>query len=207
MNLQISFRPLTRWPKQPTRNRQRSRFDSKHRDTMELLDRELSHLNARNIVIEADCDSSEIRRDGMLRSDAKLRGPGIVVRFESKKESLCFPCDTFTDWQDNLRAIAKALEALRMVDRYGVTSSGEQYRGWTALPDKSQESIFKSPEDAAAWIAAKIDVGLPPLPWSDGHKQFVRTSAIKLCHPDRNGGNDAAWKLWQQAAAMIGISI
>lgn len=36
-------------------------------------------------------------------------------------------------WEDNLRAIALALEALRKVDRYGVTRRGEQYTGWKQL--------------------------------------------------------------------------
>jgi hypothetical protein len=38
------------------------------------------------------------------------------------------------DWQHNVRAIALGLEALRKVDRYGITRRGEQYAGWKALP-------------------------------------------------------------------------
>lgn len=37
------------------------------------------------------------------------------------------------DWQINLRAIALGLEALRKLDRYGITSRGEQYTGWRAI--------------------------------------------------------------------------
>lgn len=44
-----------------------------------------------------------------------------------RRGHLSYPCDTFTTLQDNLRVIALALEALRMVDRYGVTRRGEQY--------------------------------------------------------------------------------
>jgi hypothetical protein len=33
-------------------------------------------------------------------------------------------------WQDNLRAVALGLEALRRVERYGIAQRGEQYAGW-----------------------------------------------------------------------------
>jgi len=45
------------------------------------------------------------------------------------------PCDSFRDWEANLRAIALSLEHLRAVDRYGVTTEEEeQYTGWLRLP-------------------------------------------------------------------------
>lgn len=72
--------------------------------------------------------------DGMPRADAKPEHPGIIVNIEPRnKPPMSFPCDTFTHWHDNLRAIALTLEALRKVDRYGVTQTGQQYRGWQAI--------------------------------------------------------------------------
>lgn len=208
--IEIAFRSLKQWPKRPTpaHQRKRSPFHSKYSDTLRDLERELAQLSAKAIVIEADCEESEIRRDGNLRADARLRGPGIVLRFESKHGAKTFPCDTFTDWQDNLRAIALALEALRKIDRYGVTSSGEQYRGFAALPDKSRDNIFADSMAAALWLKQHlgIEIGEQP-PWPVEIKTIIRRAAIGAFHPDRQNGSDAMWKFWQQAASLLGIEI
>src|SRR5579863_10251967 len=57
----------------------------------------------------------------MLYAGAKLRTQGIILTFNSKHGPLSYPCDKYSNWQANLRAIALSLEALRAVDRYGVT--------------------------------------------------------------------------------------
>lgn len=206
----FTFRALRQWPKQPTKNRQRARFDTKHSDTMKLLEREVSHLGARTAIIEADCDEREVRRDGMLRADARLRGPGIVLRIESKHGPLTYPCDTFSDWQDNLRAIALALEALRKVDRYGVSSSGEQYRGWLGLPDRSQEGAFADREAAIGWLQTEFqEEGLiveVAREWQT-NKEGLRRLAMKAFHPDRNNGDESRWRLWLDAAASLSIDV
>lgn len=206
MGIEIAFRALQRWPKEPTKTRRSAPFKSSYSKTLDLLESELQALGVRAAVIEADCERSEIRLDGHLRSGAKLRGPGIVLRFESKSGSMTFPCDTFTEWPDNLRAIALALEALRKIDRYGVTSSGEQYRGWAALPDKSKSGVFADEHAAYAWLARTVD-DVPVMPWGEPEKQTIRRAAVLCCHPDRNGGNDATWKLWTEAAAVLGIEV
>lgn len=204
--IDIQFRALQQCPKKQAVRRKHSPFKASYSKTLDLLETELTHLGVREAIIEADCDRSEIRLDGHLRAGAKLRGPGIVLRFESKAGSMTFPCDTFTDWQDNLRAIALALEALRKVDRYGVTSSGEQYRGWLGLPDKSQSGPFPTEQSALAWLAQAVGT-MPARPWDSQQTQDVRRAAVMRCHPDRNGGNEATWKLWLQAAAVLGIEV
>lgn len=196
----IEFRPILQWPGKPTAHfsRQRSRFSAPYRKTLECLDRELSHLKAKHVVVQLDCDEREIKRDGTPRADARCRGPGVIVSFESTKGAMSFPCDTFTEWQDNLRAIALALESLRTVDRYGVTRNAEQYRGWAALPDKSAESV--------EWLKRELGMN-----WngslSDGLKSTIRTIAITRLHPDKHGGDDSKWKMWQAAATVLGIEV
>lgn len=136
----ITFRALSQWPVSPTPsgNRRRSPFKATWEKTLDVLESELEHIHATNVVIEADCDRSQIRVDGHLRADAKLRGPGVIISFDTPVGALRFPCDTFEDWKANVRAIALSLEALRTVDRYGVTRRAEQYKGWSALPDNRQ---------------------------------------------------------------------
>ena len=132
--MDFRFVALEQWPGERTRFAGASSFRADHSQTLRLLDRELSYLRARNVVIQADCDRSQIRMDGMLYAGAKLRTAGIVLSFDSKHGPLSYPCDKYSNWQANLRAIALSLEALRAVDRYGVTRRAEQYKGWAKLP-------------------------------------------------------------------------
>jgi hypothetical protein len=79
--------------------------------------------------------------DGMPRARAVASHPGIILSLDSKHGHLSYPCDTFTTWQDNLRAVVLALESLRRVDRYGVTRHGEQYRGFAAIEASGFTSV------------------------------------------------------------------
>ena len=204
--MNITCRSLAAWPVKPTppSGRRRSQFQATWSKTVDLLEKELGLLNARNVVIEADCETSEIRIDGHLRANAKLRGPGVVVSFDSAKGALRFPCDTFTDWQANVRGIALALEALRAVDRYGVTQQAEQYRGWTALPDLREG---RSPDtrnarvNAAMWLEHLCNWHrVYSRPTTDQllndpeKRRYVRKELSVLLHPDRNNGNDTQFK-------------
>lgn len=197
--MNMEFRPLSTWPGKPTPpiQRKRSTFKAKYSATMELLDRELRHLGAKDVVIEADCDESQIRLDGQFRASARMNGPGIILSFKSRHGPLRYPCDQFIHWDCNLRAIALALESLRRVDRYGVTKNAEQYRGWKALPGAvPDEPVFKSLEDAAEFISAATGYAYK----ADGIlNQGLLNSAYKTAtmkhHPDREGDQKIFVKL------------
>lgn len=143
------FRPLGPWIEPTTSDRWGShRFKAKWSDTLDLLDRELTNLGASEAVFQVDVRDAQLRRDGMLRADVKVGAfPGVRVSFESKHGPLTYATDAYEQqygwalpsWQANVRAIALALEALRAVDRYGVSRRGEQYRGWTAIAARPAE--------------------------------------------------------------------
>lgn len=205
--MEYTFRPLSNWPgtQTPSYRRTKSRFGAGYTATLDLLDRELLHLKAKNVVFEADCDPIHIRLDGRLRSSAKMNGPGIVVSFDSKNGPMRFPCDRFTDWESNLRAIALTLEHLRAVDRYGVTQHAEQYKGWTALEDK--RSATPSRATAIAWLLLKLqDVcgeSRTPAEMSQAEvRDHVRKRLIVALHPDRRG-SDAEFKQLQEMLAVV----
>src|ERR1700675_3855774 len=84
-------------------------------------------LDAKKLVFQIDVRESEIRLDGLPSARARPNDPAVIVSFDSKHGPLRYFCDQFTDWQDNIRAIALGLEALRKVERYGITHRGEQY--------------------------------------------------------------------------------
>ena len=64
---------------------------------------------------------------------------------------MSYPCDKYSNWQANLRAIALSLEALRAEDRYGVTRRAEQYKGWAKLLPPNAE--FASDIEAAGFLS------------------------------------------------------
>lgn len=202
MSIDYEFRSLEQWPGERTRSRQKSRFDSLFSATQDLLDSELKHLAAKNVVIQADCDRSEIRLDGRFRANAKMRGPGVILSFDSKHGPLSYPCDKFTTWQDNLRAIALSLEALRKVDRYGVTKRAEQYKGWEKLPPAPNQ--VATSVEAAAQVLAEIGGGGRNVILGSREEMLGSyRRAVLATHPDRYPGLVDSFKKVQEAKEVL----
>ncbi len=154
--LNAQFRPLTSWPGERTRGRKEAQFRAKYEQTLDLLEYELAKLRARDVIIQVDnLALADIRNDGWPRGGWQPRGgnQGVIVSFDSPKGSMSFPCDRYTEWRDNLRAIGLGLEALRAVDRYGVTRGHEQYQGWTRLSDPKANGKMDR-EEALHFMAA-----------------------------------------------------
>lgn len=203
--LDVMFRPIDRWPGERTTNPQRSRFKTGWGDTLELLKKELNHLQADSIVVMLDLTEDDIRLDGWPRANARPGHPGVVLAFDSPYGPLKYPCDTFTTWQDNLRAIALALEALRKVDRYGVTKRGEQYTGWRALPGGGESSSTMTAEAAAAFLARACGNATVPGSALLEHAYLVPAAyraAARRFHPDAGGSTEDFQRL-QTAKAVL----
>jgi hypothetical protein len=167
----VTFRPIDTWLGTLTPQRRHATFTASWRATRALFERELRALGARRVVVQLALAEADFRIDGLPRANARAEHPGVIVSFESRYGPLRYAVDTFTTWQDNVRAIALALEALRKVDRYGVTKRGEQYTGWRALPQHADGGI-ETAEQARAFL--------------DEHGgTFVE--AAKRLHPDRGG--------------------
>lgn len=167
--LDAVVRPIDRWPGEQTRVRTHSKFSASEGTTWELLKRELRMLDAKNIVIQLALREDQLRIDGWPKASARPSHPGIIIAFDSRYGPLKYATDTFHNFNENLRALALALEALRRVDRYGVTKRGEQYRGWKAL------TSGPSAEGDARRGRALIDE----------HGSVAK--ALKATHPDTGG--------------------
>jgi len=199
--VEYQFVPLVSWPGKMTAQRQRSRFRAGTGDTNDLLDRELAHLGATNVVLQVALQPGDIRLDGRPRANSRPSHPGVVLSFDSKHGPLSYPCDAFTDWQDNLRAIALSLEHLRAVDRYGVTKRGEQYKGWTALPPPPKVDPM-TVREAADVVAAMVGVDPSDIVRSADAWAIHYRAAAKVAHPD-SGGRPGDFQRLQAAAAIL----
>lgn len=223
--MRLVYRPIVTWPGTFTRQRKPSPFTASFRETLQVLDRELSFLGADEAVVQLAVAESAIRLDGTLRGDRKPpEHPGVVLAFTSKRYGpLQYATDVFergwgrdsdTAWRQNLRAIALGLEALRKVDRYGISRRGEQYVGWKQLGSGTPMAAASSTmtlEEAARFIAEAA--GSPA--WGTkgiigiaaNRQSAYRLAAVKL-HPDAGGSTEdfqrlqAAKALLDQAAAV-----
>lgn len=187
--LGVTFRPIEQWPGQPNPDRRHSPFSASLGETVSVLERELRMLNASQIVIQVALGENDIRLDGFPKAGRNAAHPGVIVAFESKWGPLQYATDEFWSWEDNLRGIALGMEALRKVDRYGVSKRGEQYTGWRQIAQTS--GGFQSREQAERWIA----------------EQGGYRDAARRLHPDNlETGDEDEFKKLQQARALIGAS-
>ena len=206
------IRPLGHWTDRETLDRQSSGvFRATWDTTLELLASETSQLGADLVVIQVDVDQADLRRDGMLKSRARVGHPGAGVSFTSDHGPLRYATDQYEQrssgalpgWQANVRAIALALESLRAVDRYGVSRRGEQYRGWTAIGSASPgRGPFAGKQDAETWMrkcAAESGIG-SWAGWDDLYKALA-----KRMHPDMENGSADLWERLDAAAGLLGV--
>lgn len=193
----VRVAPLREWPGTltPGNKRQRSNFSAPYSATLALLKRELVALHSRDIELLVAIPVGAFRRDGKPYANARAEHPGIVISFDSKHGHLSYPCDTFTTWPDNIRAVALALEALRKVDRYGVTAHGEQYRGFAAISATVVEPFTDAPS-ARRWLDSLWGVD------GDSLGTVIRR-AKRMTHPDSGPGDAYTFDYVMRAEALL----
>jgi hypothetical protein len=195
-DLGVTFRPFD-GPVPPEGGRP-SPFDASWGSTVDLLARELRLLDATRIVCELGLEERDLRVDGLPRANARMSTDAVRLSFDSKHGPLMYETGEFTKtwyrdslegWQANLRAIALGLEALRKVDRYGISKTGAQYRGWRAIGVGGVPADqIATPEQARAFLAQ----------WGGDYKRAVRET-----HPDAGGDRDTFEKV-MRARELVG---
>lgn len=205
--MRYEIRPLVAWTDPETKGRRSSgRFRASWQDTLEFLSAEIEKVGGKSpVVIQLDVREGDIRLDGMLRATAKVSHPGVIVSFESSYGPLRYATDAYEQtwardmpaWQANLRAIALTLEALRAIDRWGVSKRGEQYTGWKALPSGG-EVTFPSADAALRWMRDQLGIA-----GAEGVSAAMayRTLAKRM-HPDA-GGDAGDWDRLSAARLLL----
>jgi hypothetical protein len=127
-----------------------------------------------NVIISTNV---KVRADGIPYSN--LRQPddkGVAVYFKRKGKDTVFAADGYDRVEDNVWAIAKSLEALRAIERYGVAQVMDRaFSGFAALPEKASSRLWYD----VLGCAENAPITEVDARW--------RTLA-KLLHPDQNGG-------------------
>ncbi|HEY8819559.1 MAG TPA: hypothetical protein VIM25_12175 [Candidatus Limnocylindrales bacterium] len=152
--MKVTLRPLPTWPYPPTEPRRPAQFRSNGRyvdgewhpgkgrisydQTLRDLESEIGAIAKTRAEVEVTIGigltEHDVRQDGSPRANARPVGhPGVEISFESRYGRLTYATDVFDDWRDNVRAVAKGLEALRAIDRWGVAKRGQQYAGFAQI--------------------------------------------------------------------------
>ncbi len=174
----IEAYPLA-WPPGRTRTKrpQSSRFDRKMTTgrAQHELNQSLSRLKAVNIVISTNVPT---RKDGQFYASAKSpEDCGVAVYFNYKGSQKCFSCDKYTYLKDNIWAIAKTIEAIRGIERWGTGEMVDAaFSGFDALP--SPDSVHHK----MWWETLEISREATE---SEITKAYRRLASIH--HPDRGG--------------------
>ena len=158
-------------PRTPVYKRQRSRFSTGFGAAVNLAVDELRRLGARHAVISTNV---ALRRDGLpLASAKRVEDTGAAVYFLYKEKQTCFACDRWDKVEDNIYAIAKTIDAMRGISRWGTGDMLDAaFNGFVALPPPS------------AW--REILTNPKSLEDAETKYRFLARNA----HPDRGGSHD-----------------
>lgn len=94
-----------------------------------------------------------LRRDGLpLAGQRAPDDPGVAVYFLYKKRQMSFACDRWHKIEHNMQAIAKTIEALRGIARWGTGDMLEAaFTGFTALPPPGANGPAQQPATKRTW--------------------------------------------------------
>jgi hypothetical protein len=209
------------WPaghdRTPAHKRERSRFGhwnkpiSVAKGTAAIIEQvkmftRMGHrrrINWDTLIISTDL---KLRNDGLPRSSQRTPDdPGVAVYFELDGHPYAMPCDKWDRIGDNLWAIAKHLEAMRGMERWGVGSLKTAFAGFNALPPGTGAAPTAfTPDAAARFLAGEVktsDTIEQVINDIKVYKSLYRRVAAAL-HPDRGGDHDR-FKLLQEAKRVL----
>lgn len=131
--------------------------------------------NAKDVYITCEIP---LRNDGEIYQAFVNKQPddrGVAVYFTLNGEQVCLAADQYNRIEDNLCAVAKTIEALRAIDRYGVSDFLKHaFTGFVALPEKGEGKHWS------------LVLGIP----ESSTLEEIKTAYRKLsmtAHPDKGG--------------------
>jgi hypothetical protein len=167
------------WPAGYKRTETNLRKDSAFKQTMstaqKFLRAELERLEAIDLIVSTNIPVR--KTDGGFYADwmhRKMDDPGVAIYFKKNKKQISMCCDQYNTVHENIYALAKGIEAIRGITRWGVSDFIERaFTGFLALPETTDagEEIWKTLQ----------------LPGKPRDKEFVEEHFKKLAkkyHPD-----------------------
>lgn len=167
-------------PRTLSYRRSRAAFKQSIKSATDFTQGEVKRMGGMYLVISS---GMELRRDGLPYANQKQPDdPGVAVYFLRRGKQMTFACDRWDRVHDNLYAIAKTIEAIRGIERWGSSEMMERaFAAFEALPPPPRA-------DEPSW---RDVLGLQGKPTRDEIDAAYREKA-KTAHPDA-GGNRSAW--------------
>lgn len=129
-------------------------------------------MNGHSVIISTNIP---LRLDGLpYATFATPEDKGVAVYFVKGKENYVFCCDKWNNINDNMHAIGKTIEALRAIDRWGVSEMMDRaFLGFQQLPPGNRSVSKKwyeilEVEESCDWEAVRS----------------AYRSKVKTFHPD-----------------------
>ena len=164
------------WPR--TKYPQSARFDASFTSARDGLFREIKLLGGTHVVLSSNLS---LRRDGIpLAGQRQPTDKGVAVYFFRRGKHMAFACDRWDKIEDNIRAVAKTIEAVRGIDRWGASEMME--RAFTAF-----EAL---PPPRSCWDILGIRPGASEADISAAYRAKARSA-----HPDAGGSETAMSEL------------
>lgn len=173
------------WPRTDPGDRRWARFTRRLSVAVALdeVEEEVRRLGGRNLIVSTDL---KMRLDGRPMATAKApENPGVAVYFDLEGEPTVLACDTWNTVAHNLRAIAKTIDAMRGMDRWGVGSMKRAFAGYKALPAPGEGSR------QAWWLVLWPDECELPSHTTQAEIRARAADLIRAHHPDTGDGNMA----------------
>lgn len=187
----------------PSHQRKRSQFQVNFAKARDELLIELSRLEASKIIISSNVQT---RQDGLpYASFREPNDPGVAVYFRSFQKNYALSCDRWDRVKDNLRAIGCHINALRGIERWGVSSVEEAFEPFL-LPTASP--IHKNNQHNDTFSIWWTVLNVSPNASVEEIKQAYKNLSL-IHHPDRQGGDRDKWeqlsKAYQEALNIVGV--
>jgi hypothetical protein len=160
---------------------ERSKFKTGFGAARSFLNDELRRMGALGIVLSTNIP---LRNDGQPRANMpEPKDAGVAVYFLWKGKQMSLACDKYWYTRDNIYSIAKTIEALRGIERWGASDMMERaFTGFAALPASTEGESWWSILDVAATASEEEIIA--------AHRRLV-----KVNHPDHGGSDEAIRKV------------
>lgn len=183
--------PRTKYPKS-------SRFKNvsfaKSRDEIfKQLKLMVSYWERSTIVLSTNIP---LKLDGMpYASYRQPEDKGVAVYFSYNKEQVVLCCDSWDKIEHNMWSVAKTIESLRAIERWGVSDFlKHSFSGFNALPPRQENKTKKD-----WWVVMDYSQKPRTASWDWAGVEAQYKSLAKKRHPDMPTGSTVLFQELSQA--------
>lgn len=163
------------WPR--SKGGEVSRFSTKLPAALSALRKEVELLGGKSLVL-----SSNVTLGAERPAD-----PAVCAYFVLREKSIAIPCDRWGKVEDNVKAIALTIEAMRGMERWGAKDMiTAMFKGFVALPEKTGPSCWEM-------------LGISQFGSTEAHVMDAWRAKAPTAHPDHAGGSHAAMTALNEA--------